>query len=115
MTTIEKIAVLTFLTIVVTIYWMEIRFSLVYTFNKLRGKSKANPFVSKFALLIHLLAIIGIICFLYGYFVEPYWVEVKTIEIKTKKLSETSFKLIHISDTPPLATTSQIHIPHRPP
>ena len=98
MTIIEKIGAMVFLAIIVIVYLFEVRFSLVYAINKLRGKLKVNPFVSKSALLIHLLATIGIVCFLYGYFVEPYWIEVKTIEIKTEKLREASFKLVHISD-----------------
>ena len=98
MTIIEKIGAMVFLAIIVIVYLLEVRFSLVYAINKLRGKLKVNPFVSKSALLIHLLATIGIVCFLYGYFVEPYWIEVKTIEIKTEKLREASFKLVHISD-----------------
>jgi len=98
MTIIEKIGAMVFLAIIAIVYSLEVCFSLVYAINKLRGKLKVNPFVSKSALLIHLLATIGIICFLYGCFVEPYWIEVKTIEIKTEKLRETSFRLVHISD-----------------
>jgi predicted MPP superfamily phosphohydrolase len=98
MTIIEKIGALVFLTIIVIVYLLEACIGLVYAINKLRGKLKVNPFVSKSALLIHLLATIGIICFLYGYFVEPYWIEVRTIEIKTEKLREAGFKLVHISD-----------------
>ncbi|MHC4084056.1 MAG: metallophosphoesterase [Planctomycetota bacterium] len=98
MTIIEKIGALVFLAIIVIVYLLEVRISLVYAINKLRGKLKVNPFVSKSALLIHLIATIGIVCFLYGYFVEPYWIEVKRIEIKTEKLREVSFKLVHISD-----------------
>jgi predicted MPP superfamily phosphohydrolase len=98
MSIIEKIGALVFLAIIVIVYLLEVRICLVYAINKLRGKLKVNPFVGKSALLIHLLATIGIICFLYGYFVEPYWIEVKTIEIKTEKLREVGFKLVHISD-----------------
>lgn len=98
MTIIEIIGAMVFLAVIAIVYLLEIRFILVYAINKFRGKSKVNYFFNKYALLIHLLAIIGIICFLYGYFIEPYRIEVRTIEIKTKKLRETSFKIVHISD-----------------
>jgi predicted MPP superfamily phosphohydrolase len=98
MTIIEKIGAMVFLAIIVIVYLLEVLIILLYAINKLRGKRKANPFVGKSALLIHLLATIGIICFLYGYFVEPYWIEVKTIDIKTEKLGKAGFKLVHISD-----------------
>lgn len=99
MTTIEKIGVLAFLTVIAIIYWMEIRFALVYAISKYRGISIPNPFITKFAIVIHFFAIIGILCMLYGFFIEPYWIQVNTVEIKTAKLSDTSFKIVHISDT----------------
>jgi predicted MPP superfamily phosphohydrolase len=98
MTIIEKIGALIFLGTIAIIYGMEILFFLVYVMSKLRGKLKVNPFITKVAVLIHFIAAIGVVCFLYGYFVEPYWIEVKTVEIKTEKLRQTSFKIVHISD-----------------
>ncbi len=99
MTIVEKIAVSTFLGMVVFVYWMEFRFVFVFALNKIKGRRGANPLVRKYALIIHCLAVGGVSCFLYGYFVEPYRIEVTTIEIQTDKLRETSFRIVQISDT----------------
>jgi predicted MPP superfamily phosphohydrolase len=40
----------------------------------------------------------GIGCFAYGYFIEPYWIEIKRIPIKTDKLDKSGFRIVHISD-----------------
>ena len=48
---------------------------------------------------LHAVAGIGILCILYGYFVEPYWVQINTISIKTDKLKHAHFRVVQISDT----------------
>lgn len=73
----EGIVVITFIVIVITIYILAI--------------FKPTP-------IILFLALFGILCFLYGYFIEPYWVEVKTVDIFTDKLKHTELKVVHISD-----------------
>jgi predicted MPP superfamily phosphohydrolase len=42
---------------------------------------------------------VGVVCALYGHFIEPYWIEVKTVEIPTAKLHQTAIRLVQISDT----------------
>ena len=98
MTATEKIVVVIFLGSIAAVYALEILFIVIFIVNKLTAEQTTNIFWSKPAVFVHLLAIIGIICFLYAYFIEPYWIEVKTIRIPTEKLSRTSFRLIHISD-----------------
>ena len=44
------------------------------------------------------MALIGIVCIAYGYFVEPYWVEVKKIELYSPKLAGTNLRIVQISD-----------------
>lgn len=48
--------------------------------------------------IIYLLALFAAVCFLYGYYIEPYWIEVKTIDIYTEKLENTNLRLVQISD-----------------
>lgn len=98
MTTIEKIGVIAFLGTIITVYGMETCFLISYAIRKFKRQSKPFPFSNKFTIVLHSLAIIGILCFLYGYFIEPYWIQVNTFAIKTEKLSNTSFKIVHISD-----------------
>lgn len=98
MATSEKIAALIFVASVIGVYLLEMLSVSIFTFNKLKGKKSRRILGSKCALLVHLLAITGIFCFLYGYFIEPYWIEVKVITIRTEKLAEASFRLVQISD-----------------
>lgn len=98
MTAVEKLALILFLGIIAIVYTAETFLVLAFVFNKLRAKEAVKIFCSKPALAVHLLAIIGIICFAYGYFVEPYWIKIKTVQIQTPKLAKTALRLIQISD-----------------
>jgi len=46
----------------------------------------------------HSLFVIMLICFSYGYFVEPYWLKKTFLTITTEKLTDSSFRIIHLSD-----------------
>ncbi len=94
----EFIALVVFLLVVAAVYILEFAFVAVFIFNKLRNRNKSNFLPTKPAILIHILAVIGVICFLYGYFIEPYRVEVKMVPIRTNKLKQTSFRIVQISD-----------------
>jgi len=47
-----------------------------------------------------ILATVGLFCFAYGYFVEPYWPEVTRVRIETPKLkgAQRPVRVVHISD-----------------
>ncbi|MHC4575130.1 MAG: metallophosphoesterase [Planctomycetota bacterium] len=98
MITREKLVVIIFLTSVAIIYSLEIFFISVFSFNKLRGRSNTKVLLRKPAVFVHFLAIFGILCLLYGLFIEPYWIEVKTVQIQTEKLSNTTLRVVQISD-----------------
>jgi predicted MPP superfamily phosphohydrolase len=98
MATGERIAALVFLVAIACVCSLELLLFSVFAFQKLTGSQAPNILLGKPALCIHALAIIGIACFFYGYFVEPYWIEVKTITITTDKLERTAFRVLHISD-----------------
>jgi predicted MPP superfamily phosphohydrolase len=87
-----------FLLIVASVYILEFGFVIAFVLNKLHNRNKKNQLLTKPAVLIHILAVIGVICFLYGYFIEPYRVEVKEFQIRTDKLKQTSFRIVQISD-----------------
>ena len=95
----EIISLIVVIGVVIVIYAAEAR--LVYI--ALKSRRKGQPIRKKFwsgrAIIIHLLAIIGVICLLYGHFIEPYWVEVKMVEVPTAKLHQATFRLVQISDT----------------
>ncbi len=98
MTTTEKISVFTFISSIAVIYLLEICLVASVIFNLLTTARNTSFFFSMPALLVHFLATAGVICFAYGRFIEPYWLEVKNISIKTEKLTDTSFRIVHVSD-----------------
>jgi predicted MPP superfamily phosphohydrolase len=98
MPTSEKIALLIFLFVVAAIYLLEAAFLIFFAVARLKHKRRTNILLKKPVLVLHFLALLGIICFLYGRFVEPYRIQVTTIPIRTDKLSQTTFRIVHISD-----------------
>lgn len=90
--------VMFFLAIIVVLYVWEVRFFVVYVIKKYRGDKSARIFAGRLISLIHVVALVGIGCMLYGFLVEPYWIEVNTYHIETDKLSQGSFRVVHISD-----------------
>jgi len=93
----EFISILIFVSIVAAIYAAEAHLLFSFIKNKTK-KVSTKRFWSKGAIVIHLLAITGLFCMAYGYFIEPYWIETKTVEIPTNKLHQTSIRLVQFSD-----------------
>lgn len=91
MKTEELVTVLVFLLTWAVIYLIEIRYILYFLRKKVFPRGKL-------AGVVHALAIIGVGCFLYSYFIEPTWIEVKHIEIRTDKLHNTELTIVQISD-----------------
>jgi uncharacterized protein len=93
------VSVAVFLGVIAAIYAAEAYFILGAIKSKRRGQGIQRRFWSGRAIIIHLLAVLGAVCFFYGSFVEPYWVEVKKVEIPTAKIHQTAIRLVQISDT----------------
>lgn len=98
MTLQEIVSILLFLIIVGLVYIKEAHLFYRFIHDKLAKKQDTSYFFTKAAIVLHFLALAGIVCFAYGYFVEPYWIEVKTISLFTDKLKDTRIKLVQISD-----------------
>lgn len=94
----EIIVVIIFLLITASVYIFEIWYLTVFALSKLKGGYKRKLFSKRKAIVLHFIVIIGIICFLYGYFVEPRLIEVTKHQIRTPKLSHESFRIVQISD-----------------
>ncbi len=88
-------AVFVFIVCVLLVYALE--FLLLVKFFIKSKKGEKTLYLKKYWIL-HSLAISGIFCMAYGYFIEPYWIETKTVVIYTEKLQNTRFRVIHISD-----------------
>lgn len=90
---IDLIRAILFLFIVGAVYLIE--FYLIYKLIYLKDR---KDFISKRAIVVHFLAVVGFVCFLYGFFVEPNLIEVKTDNIYTQKLDKVNLRVVHISD-----------------
>jgi predicted MPP superfamily phosphohydrolase len=90
----ELLRVKIFLLFIIILYIVEI-FLLIRLIFFRNGK---KIFFSKFSTVIHILSITGILCFLYGYFIEPHMIEIKKVDIRTEKLKKISLKVVQISD-----------------
>jgi len=75
------------------------RLWLTWLYRIIKKKDTKAILISRGALILHIITAIGVLCFLYGYFVEPYWLQINTISIKTDKLKQTHFRVVQISDT----------------
>ncbi len=95
----EWISAILFGTLVVSIFYLESRLWLSAAIRKFRKSPDwKKPLTGKMAMMVHCLAAVGLLCVLYGYFVEPYWIEVNTYSIPTVKLHNARFRIVHISD-----------------
>lgn len=63
-------------------------------------KSEPKTLQIWFRRIVFSLALFGLGCFAYAYFIEPYWLSVRNIEIKSAKLPPggKSIRVVHISD-----------------
>lgn len=94
----QLISVALFAAVVAAVYIREIFLLSAFLRSKSQRKG-CPPFLrAKPAVINHFIALIGIFCILYGYFVEPRWIEVKFIKIPTEKLTRTSLRVVQISD-----------------
>jgi len=94
----EKVVLLMFLLAVAGIYFLEAVLLIRFAVARLRHKSKANILLAKPVLVLHLVALAGIGCLLYGFFVEPGRIEVTNISVQTDKLKAIALRIVHISD-----------------
>jgi predicted MPP superfamily phosphohydrolase len=54
---------------------------------------------ARYTAVVPVLALVGVICLLYGRFVEPYWLEIKHVSIPSKRIRPgTSLRIVHFSD-----------------
>jgi predicted MPP superfamily phosphohydrolase len=93
------VSVLIFVGVIFAVYAAEAYLIFGVIKSKRKGQGIPKRFWSGRAIIIHLLTTAGVICLLYGHFIEPYWVEVKKVEIPTSKLHQTTVRLVQISDT----------------
>ena len=97
----ERTAVLIFLSAIAAVYVFAIGALIRIALEKF-GKADQHhrKLQTWFRRLILGLAITGIFCVLYGYFIEPYRLTVRRVELRSEKLPKNSepIRIVHISD-----------------
>jgi predicted MPP superfamily phosphohydrolase len=94
----EFISLTLFLCVVLAIYIKEASLILKLISHKLGRRQGPSGFLTKPAVVIHLISFAGVICLLYAMFIEPSWIEVKNVELSTVKFSKAHLRIVQISD-----------------
>jgi predicted MPP superfamily phosphohydrolase len=92
MTAAETVRVLLFIAIVVTVFFYALR-----TFVGVVGGAVKKSWKTH---VLFAMAVAGLICILYGRFVEPYWLSVTHVSVASPKIARgLRLRIAHISDT----------------
>ncbi len=94
----EKVSLITFLVAILLIYGAEVFVLIRAMVLMSRGRSARRILLAKPALLLHVLAAVGLACVAYSRYIEPYRVEVSVMTVPTSKLKDISFRVVQISD-----------------
>lgn len=94
----QAISVAVFLAVVTAVYVKEAFLLSAFLKSRLQGKEPPPALRARSAVINHFLALAGMLCALYGYFIEPRWLEVNKIDISTGKLRHTVLRVVQISD-----------------
>lgn len=87
-----------FMGCIAAVYFLEIRLLIKWSIRRIHKKPTGRIFTSKSAILLHGLTLLGLLCFLWAFYIEPYRLEINTLTIPTTKLKETSLRIVQISD-----------------
>jgi predicted MPP superfamily phosphohydrolase len=94
----EKASVLFFMLAVVGVYGLEAVLLVGGIAGKGRERATKSILLAKPVIVLHVAATAGVLCMLYGYFVEPYWLDIHTETIRTAKLASGRIRIVQISD-----------------
>jgi hypothetical protein len=92
--------VLLFLTPIVVVYVLAVAIGVRALLNRLAHRATSFGPIRRWSHRIVLfLALVGLICMAYGYFVEPYWPSITRVQVKTAKLAAGSrpIRITHLS------------------
>lgn len=98
MTLLEIISVSIFLVVLFAIYGLELLLVSLYAVRRAQGRPGKSVLRTKPAVVLHAVAIAGMFCMFYGYFIEPYWIETTVVTIDTPKVTGEGLRIVQISD-----------------
>lgn len=93
----EKLSLLLFLAFVFGVCGLEGLLFARYALGRIQRR-RTHVLFTRSAVALHSLVGIGVICLLYGYFVEPRWIDVTETTVRTAKLRSAGFRIVQISD-----------------
>jgi hypothetical protein len=99
MRTSELAAAMIMLAVISVIYSAELAFLVVRIKCRIVKSKCPRLFSSGYFRVVHVLAILGIACFIDGFLIEPRWIEITRVEIETVKLKNTMLRIVLFSDT----------------
>ena len=76
----------------------RLRLWIIFLIRKYKKRPINGLLKKPSAIILHIIAGIGILCVLYGYLIEPYWLEITHIQIQSDKLEKESFRVVQFSD-----------------
>lgn len=94
----SALPVMLFIGSVAIVYLLWAMLWMTYLLRRRNPSRSGRMLTTKYAICLHVLAGIGILCMLYGYFVEPYFLQVNHVVIETDKLQNARFRVVQISD-----------------
>ncbi len=95
----ELASVFILFAVITIIYGAEIAFWVARIKCRISKSKSPRLFSSRYFLIVHVLAFLGILCFIDGFFIEPYWIQVTQIEIESPKLKNAALRIVQFSDT----------------
>jgi len=94
----EGFSLLVFMLVFLAVYGLEGLLVVGYLIDRIRGQPRKRGRPAKPIIVLHVVAGIGIVCMLYGHFIEPNWIDVHTTTLRTPKLKTAGFRVVQISD-----------------
>ncbi|MCU0916587.1 MAG: metallophosphoesterase [Planctomycetes bacterium] len=94
----EGFSLLVFGLVFLAVYGLEALLWIDYLWGRICRRTGPSELLARRYRAVHAVAAIGIVCMLYGYFVEPYWIDVSTTTLPTSKLQTARFRVVQVSD-----------------
>jgi len=94
----EEISLLLFGLLILVVYGLEFILLISYFLARIRRGSWKSIRLTKSTIALHTLAVMGILCLIYGSSIVPYWIDVNRVTIPTAKLRQAGFRIVQISD-----------------
>jgi uncharacterized protein len=94
----ELVSLLVFALVLLAVYGLEVLLLADYALEKILHRPDKSELFHRRYLALHAVALLGVGCMLYGYFIEPNWVEVNGMTLRSAKLKDTGFRIVQITD-----------------